>query len=243
MESENSKKFYDDEASSYDAKRWLTPAGQLVNAVQMEILKKLARELTNLKILEIAAGTGRFTKVLLEQSNSVTALDISSTMLEQLKQRLKKHPSYGRLQIIIGDARNMALGLRPVDVVVCFNALSHIHEHRRVLTEVYRVLKPGGLFLFNIPNYLSLYLPFGLYVNLRKKSVTRDVYTRWYSLKEILRDLMASGFQIEDVKGQLHMPTWTPSIIVPFIRVIDSKLRNGIGTKFAPILFVKARKL
>lgn len=242
MKSEEPLKFYEKEAKDYDIRRWLTPAGRLVNAVQMEIFGSLVGELTNLRILEIAAGTGRFTKVLLENGNSVIAFDISSSMLEQLKQNLKDHPNYGRLQIIVGDARTMELESCSVDVVVCFNALSHIPEHKRVLTEVYRVLKPGGFFLFNFPNYLSLYLLFGLYVNLRKKSITRNVYTRWYSLKEFSRDLMSSGFKIENIKGQLHLPTWTPSFIVPFMSLIDNKLRNGIGTKFAPILFIKAKK-
>ena len=240
---DNSKTFYEAEADTYDRRRWLTPAGRMVNAGQTEILKNFIYHMSNYKILEIAAGTGRFTEILLDQKNIVTALDISASMLQQLKRRLSGHPNFNQLLTIVGDARSIQLPSSSVDVVLCFNALSHISEHERVFREVQRVLKPDGLFLFNIPNYLSLYFPFGVYVNLRKMSVTRDVFTKWYTHNEIKTDLEKIGFKILDIKGQLHVPTKTPSFILPLVKVIDSKVRNTPISAIAPILFVKAVKI
>lgn len=244
MDLKNSQGFYEEEARSYDNRRWNTSAGRLIDFVQKGILDDFTRDVKCLDVLEIGAGTGRFTSMLLDKGNTVTALDISSAMLEQLNDRLKDHPKKDNLKVLIGDARDMnIIRTSSLDGVISFNALSHIPEHKRVFAEVSRVLKPGGFFIFNIPNYLSLYLPFGLYVNLRKKSVTRDVYTRWYSLSDISRTLSSLNMDIQDIRGQLHVPTLTPDFIIPLIKVIDNQLRSGIRARFAPILFIKARKL
>ena len=240
MTLENSKKFYESEAHSYDDKRWLTPAGRIVNIVQIEIFKELVKDVKNLNVLEIGAGTGRFTSILLEQGNYVKALDISVSMLEQLKKRLNGHSKH--LQTIISDARKLGIETSSTDVVVSINALSHIPEYKKVFMEVLRVLKKGGTFIFNIPNYLSLYFPFGIYVNFRKKSVTRNVYTKWYTFNEIANELQSLGFEIESIRGQLHIPPVTPRLIMPAILRIDRKIRNGSGVKLAPILFIKVKK-
>lgn len=242
MSLKNSKDFYEKEAISYDERRWNTPAGKLIDSVQKEIFDDFTRDIEGIEVLEIGAGTGRFTTILLDKGNFVTAIDISSSMIEQLRNYLKDHSNKDNLKILIGDARKIELKTSSIDAVVSINALSHISEHKKVFAEVSRILKPRGVFIFNVPNYLSLYLPFGLYVNLREKSVTRDVYTRWYSFSEISRALSSVNMEIEDVRGQLHIPTSSPSIIVNVIKLIDRQLRRGFYTKFAPILFFKARK-
>lgn len=38
------------------------------------------------------------------------------------------------------------------DLVVSFSVFEHLHEYRRALAEVYRVLSPGGLFLLGMPS-------------------------------------------------------------------------------------------
>jgi ubiquinone/menaquinone biosynthesis C-methylase UbiE len=242
LEIKDSKQFYENEALSYDKRRWNTPAGQMINNTQMEIFKLFVGDLADLNILEIAAGTGRFTEKLLEKNNSVTALDISSAMLNKLKERLLISPNHGNLHVLVGDARQIQLESATMDLVVCLNALSHIPEHDKVIKEVYRILKPGGIFVFNFPNYNSLYWPFGMYVNFRKTSVTRKVYTKWYTLQGISKDLGDTGFKIGLLNGQLHVPTMTPALFVPFARYIDKNLREGMSMRCAPIIFVRAKK-
>lgn len=243
MEYENPLSFYEKEAGNYDSMRWLTPAGKLINSIQIEIMDDYIKDLSDGNFLEVASGTGRFTKFLLDKGLSVTSLDISNSMLEQLKQKLKDHPYIKNHKMIVGDARDMMLSSSTFDIVVCFNALSHIPDHKKVLHEVSRILKTGGNFIFNIPNYLSVYMPFGLYVNCRKKSITRNVYTRWYTMEEIKKDLERAGFSLEEIKGQLHFPSSTPSFLLPVLKIADKSLRTGFMARLAPILFVKAKKL
>jgi ubiquinone/menaquinone biosynthesis C-methylase UbiE len=50
-----------------------------------------------------------------------------------------------RAAIIVGSAERMALPDESQDVVLCESILEHVESPRLALTEVYRLLKPGGL--------------------------------------------------------------------------------------------------
>ena len=52
--------------------------------------------------------------------------------------------------------RSLPLADHEVDCVVCVDVLEHVEDLDRVLDEVQRVLKPGGLFLFDTINRTSL---------------------------------------------------------------------------------------
>jgi len=237
-----SKAFYDEEADKYDTLRWRTQAGRFVNECQMNIISEFIHDINKKRVLEIGAGTGRFTEVLLNQDNHVTALDISNHMLDVLSKKLHSHARKNNLILQVGDARNTGFEDNQFDAVVTINALSHIPEYEKVLSEVSRILKPGGIFVFNVPNAHSVYFPFGIYVNLRKKAVLRDVYTRWYNYKEIVDVLDTYALRVEALNGQLQIPTKSPDILVPVARWSCRLMKSGCMAKYAPILFIKARK-
>jgi len=42
-----------------------------------------------------------------------------------------------------------------VETIFCFNVLEHIYNHKNVINEVYRVLKPNGKFYISVPFLLN----------------------------------------------------------------------------------------
>jgi hypothetical protein len=54
---------------------------------------------------------------------------------------------------------------------------------------------------------------------------------------------MHVGFKIVDIKGQLHIPIWTPSFLLPLLKIIDNNFRDGKIAIFAPVLYIKAQKM
>jgi ubiquinone/menaquinone biosynthesis C-methylase UbiE len=42
-----------------------------------------------------------------------------------------------------------------VEIIFCFNVLEHIYNHKNVINEVYRVLKPNGKFYMSVPFLLN----------------------------------------------------------------------------------------
>jgi len=243
MAEESSRRFYESEAEKYDKVRWTSSGGKYADEVQRKITISMLGDISGLDVVEIGAGTGRLTQELLRHSRSVLALDISESMINKLMSRLKLHPNFAKLECVVGDARAMNLAASSADVVLGINCISHIPDYKKVYAEVYRVLRNNGKFILNFPNYLSLYLPFGLLVNARKKAVLRDVYTKWYSIHETSRILVSIGFSVEVIQGQLHIPKGVPKVFFPVVRALDKRLRTGRLKRFAPIIFLKATKL
>jgi ubiquinone/menaquinone biosynthesis C-methylase UbiE len=100
--------------------------------------------------LDLCCGTGagmRWLRPLCRER--VVGLDISRGMLEIGRQRTADAPGTAALEFVRGDALAMPFG-PDFDVVVCFGAFGHIlrRDQSRLVSEIARVLKPGGLFAF-----------------------------------------------------------------------------------------------
>jgi ubiquinone/menaquinone biosynthesis C-methylase UbiE len=97
--------------------------------------------------LEIAAGTGRVTRHIRQHippTAKLIASDIDEDMLAVAKKKL------GHLDI---DWQNIDAGQLPfsdnsIDLVVCCFGYMFVPDRPKAFTEAYRVLKPGGQFLF-----------------------------------------------------------------------------------------------
>jgi len=89
-------------------------------------------------VLELGAGTGKFTKYLLATEAEVTALDPVAEMLTQLKRAL---PNTNTLR---GSAMSIPLRDNSVDIIVCAQAF-HWFANTAALDEMRRVLKAGGM--------------------------------------------------------------------------------------------------
>src|SRR5258707_14160632 len=61
-------------------------------------------------ILEIGAGTGRYTLALCRRGYSVTAVDLSAALLERCKLRLEASRLHGQGQFFVADARDLPPG-------------------------------------------------------------------------------------------------------------------------------------
>ncbi|MBT1712131.1 methyltransferase domain-containing protein [Fulvivirgaceae bacterium PWU5] len=98
-------------------------------------------------VLEIAAGTGRVTRHLrerIEPSVKLIASDISEEMLAIAKKKL----SHLNIDWQTIDAQQLPFSDNSIELVVCCFGYMFVPDKPKAFAEVYRVLKPGGLFLF-----------------------------------------------------------------------------------------------
>lgn len=94
-------------------------------------------------VLEIGVGTGRIAIPLTTQfSGPYFGVDISTAMLGKLKSK----PGAERLHISIGDATRLPYPDTSFSAVLAVHVF-HLIPWRETLTEVARVLKPGGLLM------------------------------------------------------------------------------------------------
>lgn len=95
-------------------------------------------------VLDAGAGTGRFSSMLAQRGHTVTALDSSSAMLAALK---AKSP---RVNIAEGDIYGLPFEDGSFGAVLCMHVLFHLPDWERVITELARVLAPGGRLFFEM---------------------------------------------------------------------------------------------
>jgi ubiquinone/menaquinone biosynthesis C-methylase UbiE len=97
--------------------------------------------------LEIAAGTGRVTRHIrgcIAASAKLIASDISEEMLAEAKKKLS-HLDIDWQNI---DAQQLPFSDNSIDLVVCCFGYMFVPDKPKAFAEAYRVLKPGGVFLF-----------------------------------------------------------------------------------------------
>jgi ubiquinone/menaquinone biosynthesis C-methylase UbiE len=98
-------------------------------------------------VLEIASGTGRVTRHIRERIGAAAKLiasDISEDMLAEAKKKLS-HLDIDWQHI---DAQQLPFNDNSIDLVVCCFGYMFVPDKPKAFAEVYRVLKPGGMFLF-----------------------------------------------------------------------------------------------
>jgi SAM-dependent methyltransferase len=95
-------------------------------------------------VLEIGPGFGATTRVLARRDGSLTVVELSESYCKRLRQTLGDD-----LEIVQADATNMPFADDRFSAVVCFTMLHHVPSRElqdRLLAEVARVLRPGGVF-------------------------------------------------------------------------------------------------
>jgi len=96
------------------------------------------------KILEIGTGKGRFLTALLSCVQRVTTVD--SNPKEQWYARLNVayEKPRGRARFVIANAMKLPWPVYSFDCIVSVNSLHHMKNLGRVVSEIFRVVKPGG---------------------------------------------------------------------------------------------------
>ncbi|MDE3720678.1 methyltransferase domain-containing protein [Nocardiopsis sp. N85] len=96
------------------------------------------------RTLEVAVGTGHDLPYH-PDGVELTGLDLSPAMLAAARRRAT---ALGRpVTLVEGDAQDLPFGDGDFDTVLCALALCAIPDQRRALTEMHRVLRPGGRLL------------------------------------------------------------------------------------------------
>lgn len=208
-----------------------TPAGQLFDAISptydilnhilsfgMDFLwrRKLAgfvKEAKELKILDMATGTGDLLISLFNRNSNITeavGLDISEKMLAVCSRKIARHKLTERVNLVCDDATDSGLETGSFDIVTIGFGIRNIPDTLATLTEIHRLLKHGGTTLileFSMPDdktirklylfYLRYYVP--LLGRLVSKNKTAYSYLntsieKFHSTKDFCNLMQKTGF-------------------------------------------------
>jgi SAM-dependent methyltransferase len=99
---------------------------------------RAGRGLTGLRVLDLGAGTGKLTALLVSLGADVTAVEPDAAMLAELRRGLPE------VRALSGSAEAIPLPDGSVDAVLCGQAM-HWFDMSRAVPEIARVLVPGGV--------------------------------------------------------------------------------------------------
>lgn len=126
--------------------QWLCRPDRWRTTVQQRLPWVLGNTKLGANVLEIGPGPGLTTDLLRMSVTQLTALEIDADLAAALNSRL--HGS--NVRVIKGDATEMPFMDSEFSGTVSFTMLHHVPSPElqdKVLQEVFRVLKPGGLFV------------------------------------------------------------------------------------------------
>lgn len=129
-------------------------------------------------VVDLGCGTGTITCLLAAMGYRMTGVDLSEEMLTQAAQKAETLPEEQRPLLLHQSMPRLRL-LEPVDAVVstldALNYLTNGKALQEALNRVYRWLRPGGVFLFDVNTPYKLRRMDGeLYID-----ETDDAYCVW----------------------------------------------------------------
>jgi SAM-dependent methyltransferase len=171
-----------------------------VSDITAEVLRMFP-EPRGLRFLEVGAGTGREGHAFAERGALVTLLDISWEAL-RLSRGVSSLPRFVR-----GDALAAPFADGTFDLVYHQGLLEHFRSPAPLLRENYRLLKPGGFLLVDVPQRYHFY-------TLMKHALMAagQWFAGWeteFSPSELERLVQAAGFTIERRYGYAMHPGLT----------------------------------
>ena len=121
------------------------------------------------QILDIATGTGDFALQALKLNpDKIIGVDISNGMLEKGREKIRNKGLHEKIELRYGDSENLEFTDNKFDAVIVSFGVRNFEDLRAGLSEIRRVLKPGGsavILEFSKPQRFPFKQLYGLYFN------------------------------------------------------------------------------
>jgi glycosyltransferase involved in cell wall biosynthesis len=151
------KNIFEEEAGTYQKVFFENTLGaRYIDKREKEIVNKYLENFdknSHIKILDIGPGGGRWSELLLGHfpNSEVYACDLSNGMVRGLNEKFKNEPRFnGR----VGDMQSLPFEDGLFDLVISIRAIKYATNQKKVFDEIYRVLKPTGMAVIELP-YLN----------------------------------------------------------------------------------------
>jgi ubiquinone/menaquinone biosynthesis C-methylase UbiE len=114
------------------------------------ILMQLAITAGNESLLDIGCGMGFVIDIAKLHFRRIVGIDITEAMLEKVNSESKTCD----ISVQVAEIEHLPFAKEEFNVVTAYAVIHHLYELKPAFTEVYRVLKPGGIFYTDTdPNY------------------------------------------------------------------------------------------
>lgn len=189
-------------ASSFDAKRFGGPIGAMLLLDQERVLAEFLGDVSGLRILDMATGTGRAALALARRGAVVTGADASPEMLSVA--RVRAADAGLAIEFVEGDAHALTFADRAFDEVVCLRMLMHVPDWRQALAELCRVTRHR--LVFDYPAAGSTAALQAVWRRVALAAGRKVEAYRVFSARHIARELDRHGFRVIATHKQFVLP-------------------------------------
>jgi len=220
--------------------RWFEGDGHPIALLRAEAAVKLAYAAEafarhgigpGARILDVACGAGLITLPLAAGGFRMEGVDLAEGALEVARRRV---PDGADATFRVGDALALDAPDETYDAVLLFDVIEHVEDQRQLITEAARVVRPGGVVLYNTFNRTPLswlVAVEGFRFVTREREADLHVWRLFVPPTELQGWAEAEGLRVEHVVGI------RPSVGGAFWR---SVLRRRVDPGFA---FTRTRTL
>jgi glycosyltransferase involved in cell wall biosynthesis len=152
------------------------------------------------RVLEIGAGMGNLTRLLLAGRKRYVATDIDCEHLERLRNRLSERPRLETVVLNAADPQGQDEFSGQMDTVVCLNVLEHIPDDLGALRNIRSMLVDGGRAVILVPEGQRIF-----------NSLDEELgHMRRYSEDHLRQRMTDAGFNVERILrfNRASRPGW-----------------------------------
>lgn len=231
-------RFYKKEnvATSYDEKRFKGQGGKLIKTREDENVLSMLGDLEGKEILDLGAGTCRYSIEFAAQGAEVTAMDISEEMLSIGREKARERGVEDNIEFVAGDAKNTDFEDESFDAVTALRIFHLIDDPEALFQEMKRTTRDRVLFdFFNLWSLRILYNKFlPMNSKLRRK-------------RKLIKHLSKNGFYNIEVKRDFLVPygmyRFAPRPIPRFYDKLDKILNHSYPfKKMCSVIYLGGRK-
>ncbi|MCK5510476.1 methyltransferase domain-containing protein [Candidatus Parcubacteria bacterium] len=231
---EEVKKFWDNVASEYDrinSKIGDSHYQRFVKSVNRLNINKNKEE----KILNIWSRTGNAISYLKKEYPKINLYNLEVSP-EMIKITQKKYPNE---KLMITDLQNLQFDTNYFDAILSLETLEHSPNPKKLITEFYRVLKPGGTLVMSLPPKTAE-IPLKIYELFFENH--GEGPHRFMPSKEVKNLLKNARFKIIEHSGTLLIPAG-PKFLQQFGEKIINIFQNTPIKELGIRQFYTAKKI
>jgi SAM-dependent methyltransferase len=141
------------------------------------------------RVLDLGCGAGRFVAALRDAGADPVGVELAGAALERARRNVP-----GADLRLVAPGGSLPLGHGEIDLVWCSEVLEHVPDTVAFLTEVRRVLRPGGRLLATVPDHGRLKRTLLALAHYDAHYDPLGQHVRFYTRRSLTRALHATGF-------------------------------------------------
>jgi ubiquinone/menaquinone biosynthesis C-methylase UbiE len=215
--------------------------------IVFNFIEKINSEKIN-RVLDLGCGAGQYLAQLYSMDFECFGVDISEEMLKITRQKFISH-KINNVTLLNSDCYKLPLEDNYFDLIISIGVLEYLDNEKRALLEMKRIIKSGSFIIVTFPNFYKLknlldpyYFIIRIWTYLFGKKSAKSFQNNnsknakidfgkstvnRYSLSNVKKIILNSGFSIIEVKGYCFGPfsIWQKSL---FSMETSIKLSNFI---------------